>query len=1055
MDSLFHNSIYIIVMNNKIISFVDLPIFEDYKSSLFPKSKHRDFKLIMFQLGVLVQAEREWVRPVDRLFKNFFVSSNMRELMGDRVSRIIDRINLGEKYGNGERPRDIYESLRKRFVDVKAMQNEVLISLFHDLEKSQTLKIFENTEIANLHNQNTLYLDALFSNRVSLDQLKILSKDIIKNISLEEIEEKIKNLLFSLESHGLIKNCNFTIEFKKQLIDDDKLLFSYEKSTPFTRWLSNRSGDVKLLLEVLKQNYLLTHLEILKDKLILRATDADVGMAIKEGSSYSFIPFHRELKRVIKLPYQEGNFQHTFVYAEDLIRQRLKQLTGISPNNTESRMVLFVRNVNVPFLIKDRPDERKVLARGVLARDTAEIVMIEVEKGCSKGLQKFLSNSFKFKAGYYDIFPILKTVLPIEVAGRIDARFVGDIYKAVERKDLKYEKYRPVVPHYNSYVRYTMFKDFLFHWPYHGFILDKIVNETIDIYEHLKDASVLGEDKVKLTVYQSLYRTGETSAPMEALERASKAGAEAHLIAEIKARLDELGNFKWARRLKNSGVHVHYSMMKKKIHTKVTVSKLEITQSGLLDLKDFSSKQWQEMIEMGLIEVNEQKNKALVTRILKTSLFPKSLRPTTNIDNILPQEIITKLALTDVQQKKLLDADIRLRISHVGTGNIRENTAKSFEDMNTVSSKPSLGRDCEHMFNSVEARILPNEPEGEMWFGNHLKVHLREKIAQEIAKKEDGYILLKVNQLEDDEMIDLLYKASMSGVQIDLFVRGFNIIRTANLLPLSLTNADIADVELSSDPSRILTNDEARNMWDLLKKDDFIDSENLVSEDYLEKRNQAFILMSSSVGRDKAKKLLLEVLDEAYKMRRFSKNIRLFRVIDRHLEHSRVYVFGKGENPDLIIGSSDIMKRNLRKRLEANRVIKDTELKKQILDILKIYKDSSAHMEKMTANERYYLMDVNQKEQSVQEYSLPLYHHLNRDDGYANKWLLYYYLGRDSTKEIWRELLKNFSKDNFIGDDIKSSSEIIDFLKNSSYKELTGFNDFMKAFIKIGLQKWE
>jgi polyphosphate kinase len=66
----------------------------------------------------------------------------------------------------------------------------------------------------------------------------------------------------------------------------------------------------------------------------------------------------------------------------------------------------------------------------------------------------------------------------------------------------------------------------------------------------------------------------------------------------------------------------------------------------------------------------------------------------------------------------------------------------------------------------------------------------------------------------------------------------------------------------------------------------------------------------------------------------FSQNIRVIRIIDRFLEHSRIFVFyNKGEHI-IYLGSADWMKRNLYSRIECDFPIYDKKLKQEILDIL-------------------------------------------------------------------------------------------------------------------------
>jgi polyphosphate kinase len=52
------------------------------------------------------------------------------------------------------------------------------------------------------------------------------------------------------------------------------------------------------------------------------------------------------------------------------------------------------------------------------------------------------------------------------------------------------------------------------------------------------------------------------------------------------------------------------------------------------------------------------------------------------------------------------------------------------------------------------------------------------------------------------------------------------------------------------------------------------------------------------------------------------------------LEHSRVYWFQNGTNPQTYIGSADWMDRNLKRRVEALVPIRSADLKRWIRDVL-------------------------------------------------------------------------------------------------------------------------
>lgn len=68
-----------------------------------------------------------------------------------------------------------------------------------------------------------------------------------------------------------------------------------------------------------------------------------------------------------------------------------------------------------------------------------------------------------------------------------------------------------------------------------------------------------------------------------------------------------------------------------------------------------------------------------------------------------------------------------------------------------------------------------------------------------------------------------------------------------------------------------------------------------------------------------------------------SENIRVFGVIDRFLEHSRIYRFENAGQPEYFIGSADWMARNLNNRVESIAPVRDPELQLQLGEILHTY----------------------------------------------------------------------------------------------------------------------
>ncbi|MDR1003887.1 MAG: RNA degradosome polyphosphate kinase [Prevotellaceae bacterium] len=68
----------------------------------------------------------------------------------------------------------------------------------------------------------------------------------------------------------------------------------------------------------------------------------------------------------------------------------------------------------------------------------------------------------------------------------------------------------------------------------------------------------------------------------------------------------------------------------------------------------------------------------------------------------------------------------------------------------------------------------------------------------------------------------------------------------------------------------------------------------------------------------------------------YSRNIRVTRIVDTFLEHTRIWYFGNGGRPRLFLGSPDWMRRNLYRRIEAVTPILDKTLRKELIDMLNI-----------------------------------------------------------------------------------------------------------------------
>ncbi len=67
-----------------------------------------------------------------------------------------------------------------------------------------------------------------------------------------------------------------------------------------------------------------------------------------------------------------------------------------------------------------------------------------------------------------------------------------------------------------------------------------------------------------------------------------------------------------------------------------------------------------------------------------------------------------------------------------------------------------------------------------------------------------------------------------------------------------------------------------------------------------------------------------------------SENIKIRSIIDRYLEHARIYIFANNGNEKIYMASADWMTRNLHHRIESGFPIYDESIKQEIRDIIKI-----------------------------------------------------------------------------------------------------------------------
>jgi polyphosphate kinase len=205
---------------------------------------------------------------------------------------------------------------------------------------------------------------------------------------------------------------------------------------------------------------------------------------------------------------------------------------------------------------------------------------------------------------------------------------------------------------------------------------------------------------------------------------------------------------------------------------------------------------------------------------------------------------------------------------YIGTGNFNEKTAKIYTDFGLMTANKKITSDLWKVFELLERRILIPKTKELIVSPFSIRKYFKERIAIEIENAlagKEAYIILKLNNIQDPEMIELLYQANNFGVKIKLIIRGI------------------------------------------------------------------CCLVPNIIGQ--------------------SENIKVISIVDRFLEHGRVYIFANGGDEKMYIGSGDWMTRNFDHRVEVITPILDTDIHKKIKMIIQFQLDDNVKSRAIKADQ--------------------------------------------------------------------------------------------------------
>ncbi len=395
----------------------------------------------------------------------------------------------------------------------------------------------------------------------------------------------------------------------------------------------------------------------------------------------SIVQAPRSLPRVVHLPEDISKGKWNFILLSSIIHAHVDDLF---PGMTATGCYQFKVTRNSELFVDDEEvDDLLIALEGELpSRRFNDAVRLEVADNCPADLSAFLLQQFELDED--DLY---------KVNGPVNLNRLMAIYDLVDKPELTFAGFTPDLPRRlqknGSIFDALKHGDILLHHPFQSFA---------PVIDFVRQAA---NDPNVLSIKQTLYRTGDDSALVDALKDAARSGKEVTVVIELRARFDEEANIELATELQEAGAHVVYGVVGYKTHAKMV---MVVRREG------------------------------------------RSLR----------------------------------RYVHLGTGNYHARTARLYTDYGLLTCDKAMAEDVNMLFLQLtglgRASKLKKLLQSPFTLHKSLLAYI-EREADNARTGKKAHIIAKINALVDPEIIRALYNASMSGVRIDLIIRGICCLR--------------------------------------------------------------------------------------------------------------------------------------------------------------------------------------------------------------------------------------------------------------------------------------